>query len=167
MEELFLEKTSIIRRNLEELERILKVKIEVAGKTITISGDALDEYEASIVLEALSFGFVMKKALLIKNEEIQFIKIPIKSITKRKDLKTVRARVIGKEGKTKRTIEDISDCSLVINNNEVGVIGNAESINKAKTALQSLIRGSKESNVYNFLERMNAAKKDINKYYKK
>jgi len=39
------------------------------------------------------------------------------------------------------------------------VIGHAEDIGYATTAIANLIKGSKQSNVYNYLERINKEKK--------
>jgi rRNA processing protein Krr1/Pno1 len=47
----------------------------------------------------------------------------------------------------------------VLHDNTVGIIGPAETIEEATTAIGNLIRGSKQANIYRFLERMNAAKK--------
>lgn len=148
-----------LRREKEMLERKLGVKIILEGKKAIVDGDALDEYEAVLVLEAMQFGFSAKKALLLSSEDFIFRKLPIKQFTRRKDLSVVRGRVIGKEGKTKNALENISGCEIMIKDDAVGLIGSAESIDEATTALTNLIRGSKQANVYRFLERMNAAKK--------
>lgn len=159
METIFFEKTRNLKQKKEELEKKLDVKIEIRGKTVTIVGNAFNEYEANLVLEAIEFGFPIKKALSLKGEEIIFRKIPLKEFTRRKNLKEVRGRIIGREGKTKRTIEEISGCEVILKDNVVGILGPAENIEEATTALQNLIRGSKQSNVYRFLEKMNTRKK--------
>lgn len=162
METLFLEKNIEVKRNLAELEKQLKVKIKITGRKAVIEGDAINEYEASRVLEAIGIGFSAKQALLLIEEDMVFIRIPIKRISRRKDLETVRARIIGSEGKTKRTLENVSGCEIVINEHEVGIIGPGEEIEETKTAVTNLIRGTKEANVYRFLERMNAKRKSLN-----
>ncbi len=159
METLYFQKIQELKREKAELERKLKVKITIEGKKAVIEGDSFDEYESLIVLEAMQFGFSAKKALLLQDEQMIFRKLPIKQYTRRKNLTEVKARVIGTEGKTKHTIEEISKCHLIINENTVGIIGPADEIELATTALMSLIKGSKQANVYRFLERMNAAKK--------
>jgi len=159
MEIIFFEKTSDLRKNLEMLQKKLEVRIEISGRKVTIEGDSVKEYEAMRVLEALQIGFPVKRALFLLDENFAFIKLNIKNLTNRKDLDVVRGRVIGKEGKTKRTIEDVADCFIAVSGNEVGIIADGESIEEAKTAVTNLIKGTKEANVYNFLERMNATKK--------
>lgn len=159
METFYFDKTKEIKRCQEELEKKLNVKITVAGKKVTIDGTAIDEYEAEIVLSALGFGFSIKQALLLKNEDFIFKKINIKEFTRRKDMYEVRARAIGSEGKTKRTIESVSDSDIIINGNEIGIIAHANNIDATVTAIKNIVRGSKQANVYNYLERMNAERK--------
>ncbi|MDP3881720.1 MAG: KH domain-containing protein [Nanoarchaeota archaeon] len=161
METLFFEKTSELKREIKKIEEALNVKLTLKGRKLEIEGEFFAEYEAIRILEAMQFGFSAKKALLLTEEDMIFRTVPIKHFTRRKDLSEVRGRIIGKEGKTKRTIEEISGCELYINEdiNQVGIIGNAEGIEEATTALTNLIRGSKQANVYRFLERINAGRK--------
>ena len=161
METIYIEKIRDLKKNLEEIETKLKVKLIFNGRLVTIDGDSLDEYEASIVLDAIGFGFSAKRALTLKDPELIFRKLNIKAFTRRKNLREVRARVIGEKGRTKRTIEEISNSNIILNENQnqVGIIGSAESIETATQALTNLIRGTKQANIYRFLEKMNAAKK--------
>lgn len=154
-----MEKTRELERNKNLLEEKLGVKITLKGKNIEFSGKAFDEYQASIVLDALNVGFSAKKALLLLEEDNILIRMPIKNFTRRKNLSEVRARIIGSKGKTKKTIEEISGCFLSITDNEVGIIGSAEDAEQAKNGLAKLIGGTKESNVYHYLEGINTIKK--------
>ncbi|MEK6933522.1 MAG: hypothetical protein AABW75_01455 [Nanoarchaeota archaeon] len=159
MEALLFDKLSEIRRERHFLENELGVKIRIVGNEVFIDGPSFEEYEAFIVLEAMQLGFSAKKALTLRDESMIFRRIQIKNFTKRKNLEEVRARIIGREGKTKKTIEEISSCHLIINGNEVGIIASAKNIDDATTAITNLIRGSKQANVYRYLERMNAEKR--------
>lgn len=161
METLYFKKVKDLTNEKENLERQLGVKINIQGKKVTIEGDSFKEYESLMILEAMQFGFSAKKALTLMDEQMVFRKIPIKSFTRRKNLTEVRGRIIGKEGKTKRTMEDISGCDIAINESEIGLIGPAEEIEEATTAITNLIRGTKQANVYRFLERINTGKKDL------
>ncbi len=159
MDTILTNRTTEIRRNLKELEEKLKVSITIAGKKVTISGEPFDEYEAMNILDAIASGFSAKKALLILDEDNIFRKIHIKDFTRRKDLKEVRGRIIGREGKTKHTLENIADCVIAIQDSTISVIGTAESIDNITTAIKNIIRGTKNANAYNFLERINAQKR--------
>ena len=165
METLFFDKVRDLKKELNNLQERLNVALTLKGKQLIIEGEAYSEYEAAHVLEAVQFGFSIKKALLLLDEDNIFRSIPIKSFTRRKYLHEVRARIIGKEGKTKRALENISNCEILVRekDNQVGIIGSAINIHGATTALTNLIRGSKQANVYAFLERLNAIKKDKDK----
>jgi rRNA processing protein Krr1/Pno1 len=72
-------------------------------------------------------------------------------------LESIRARVIGSEGKTLRTLNQLTDCYFEIKVNEVGIIGAPESMKAAHDALIMVVQGSKQANVYAFLEKHHAA----------
>lgn len=157
-ETIFLEKTTEVKRNLKKLQEKLNVKIKIVGRKAIIEGAPLDEYEAKQVFDAINFGFSAQKALTLADEDIAFRKIHIRDFTKRKNLKEVKARLIGSQGRTKKTIENISNTEIIIHDNEIGIIGSAESIENAITALTNIIKGSKQANVYKYLEKMNVKK---------
>lgn len=160
MQTFYIDKISDVKANIEELERKLKVKIVVKGKQVTVdSQDGMNEYEAGVIFDAIQFGFSVNKALLLTDPEVIFRKINLKDYTRRKDLDEVRGRLIGTHGRTRNTVEETADAEIMIGESAVGIICHAESIEKATEAITNLIKGSKQANVYRFLERMNAEKK--------
>ena len=159
MEKLYFEKTAELKKHLKELEEKLEVKLSLINKHLFIEGDSFHKYEAYVILEALQFGFSAQTSLTLLQENRSFKKIPIKSFTRRKKLSDVRARIIGTKGKTKNTLEKISGCKLIINENNIGIIGPSVQVESVTSALASLIRGAKHSNVYYFLEQMNTQRK--------
>jgi len=162
MEEIYVSRISEVRGNKERLEKELDVKIYINGRKVVVDGESINEYEAELVLSAINFGFKVKYALMLKDEEVAFQTVHIKSHTRR-NLKDVRARLIGIKGKTKRTMEEISGCKIIINDNEVGIIGYVDDVENVVTAVTNLIKGSKQSNMYAYLERMNRRKKELGK----
>ena len=153
MEKLICEKISRIIKNKKKLEEKLEVKLQNRGKEIFISGEPEDEYIALKVIEALEFGFPFSAAVSIKDEDFLFEFLNIKNYTKRKDLRTIRARIIGKKGKTLRTLSGLTKCSLELKGNQLGIIGDPEHIRNAQEGAILLIHGSKQANVYSFLEK--------------
>ncbi len=153
MEKLIVEKIARITKNRKRLEEKLGVKIDNSGDEITVTGKAEDEYVAVRVIEALDFGFPFSTALLIRDEELFFEVLNIKSYTRRKDLVSVRARIIGKDGKTLKTLTSLTKCHFELKENHLGIIGDPEYIRYAQEAAISLIRGAKQSNVYSYLEK--------------
>lgn len=150
---LIVDKLPRITLNRKKLEKVLEVKITNNGKEVCINGEAENEYIAEKVIEALDFGFPYASAISIKIDDNLFEKISIKEHTKRKDLETIRARIIGKNGKTIKTLSLLSECFLELKDNVVGIIGPPENIYNAQTSVISIIKGSKQSNVYSYLEK--------------
>jgi len=159
MEVIFLSKISEVRKNKGRLEGELGVKLKIVGKKIEIDGESVAEYDALQFFEAVNFGFSIRKALLLKNEDYVFKKIHIKEYTKR-SLKAVRARLIGTKGKTRKAMSEISGCEILIKESEVGVVGDGEAVENVERAVIHLIEGSKQGNMYKFLERMNRVRKE-------
>lgn len=154
MKKIICEKLPRILKNKKKLSEVLEVTITNRGKEIYLEGTPENEYTAEKVIDAINFGFVISKALLIKKEDLMFEILNIKDHTSRKDLERIRGRIIGKAGKTLKTLSDLSECFIEINENHIGIIGLPESIEIAQEALISIIKGSKQANVYAHLEKI-------------
>ncbi len=142
-----------IFRGRKILEKKLGVGIKIErGGIVNLTGDEINVFVGEKVIEAVNKGFSVSNALLLTNENYVLEEVPIKSITKRRNLSVIRARVIGTKGKTLKTISELSGCHLALQDNIVSVIGPAESVKSVITAIKSLIKGSKQSNVYYYLE---------------
>jgi len=148
-----------VGKNIKELEEKLKVSIKTFQGKVIIEGSAQDEYDAEKIFEALDFGFSIKRALLLKQEDFVFRRIHIGEHTKR-NLKDVQARLIGTKGKTRRVISNLTECEMIIKEGEIGLIGQVEDVDSAEIALISIIKGSKQANMYKFLEKRNQKRKD-------
>lgn len=153
MKKLIVDKIERIIKSKDRLESELDVKIGINGKEISISGKPENEYTAEQVIEALDLGFPFSNALGIKKDDLLFEILNIKEFANQKNFERVRGRVIGKQGKALRTISSLSDCYLELNGNRLGIIGSAENIRTVEEACKLLVKGSKHSNVYAYLEK--------------
>ncbi|MBI2044092.1 hypothetical protein HYT24_01890 [Candidatus Pacearchaeota archaeon] len=153
MKKLIADKIGRIVKSRKQVEKELDVKLTIKGKEVSIEGNPENEYYAEKIIDALNLGFTFEIALLIKEEDYVFEIINIKDHTKRKDLERIRGRIIGTKGKTLKVLEGLTKCFFEVKDNTVGVIGDAEHIEGAQEGIISLIRGSKQSKVYNYLEK--------------
>lgn len=158
MEKIYSKALGKIRQNKKKLEKELNIKISFENECVCAEGESIDEYKAVQVIEAINLGFRLGEALILKDDDFILEKINIKDISKG-NLARVRARVIGSRGKTKELIENLSDCCISIKDNRIGIIGRAEDIKKTIHALESLVQGAKQGNVYAFLEKQRAREK--------
>jgi ribosomal RNA assembly protein len=153
MKKIILKRPSKILNLKKKIEENLDIKIFNRGRELYFSGSPEREYIAEKVIDALNFGFLFDSAISIKKEENLFEIINIKDYTSKKNLKIIRARLIGKNGKTKQVLNRLTQCYFEIRDNEVGIIGPAEFIKNAQEAIIHLIKGAKHSNVYANLEK--------------
>jgi ribosomal RNA assembly protein len=153
MQEIYTEVIRKILQNKKKLESEFEVKLTNQGKNLFIDGEADKEFTALQAIQAINLGFSVEKALLLKQEEIILQTIHIKDLTKRKDLERVRARVIGSQGRTLKTLTNLTNCEFSLHDNEIGIIGNTEDIEQGIQAVTSLIQGSRQANVYAHAEK--------------
>ncbi|MBU3923949.1 MAG: hypothetical protein KJ592_03465 [Nanoarchaeota archaeon] len=149
-----------IRKAVPRIESRAKIKLGVGSResVVTVRGSELNEYLVEKIIEAVDFGFMVDDALLLLNEDFVLEFIEVKEHTPRKNLKEVRARLIGTDGKARKTIENLTGAEIVINGNSVGLIVDAEHLGSAVQAIESLIQGAKHGNVFAYLEKQNARK---------
>ena len=144
-------------KNIKALEKELGIKISVKkGKCeadFLIQGkNSVREYIVSEILEALAVGFDLDIAMLLKDEDYVFKKVELKKYVHGGRLEVVKGRIVGAQGKSKRVIQSLSECFLCLCDNHVSIIGQAENVELASRAIESLIRGSKHANVFKALE---------------
>ncbi len=159
MQEIYVEDIKKVLQNKKKLESELNIKITNKGKNLFVDGSADNEFIAMQVIEAINCGFSAYRALLLKQDEMILQRLNIKGVTKRHDLERIRARIIGKKGKTLKTLKNLTDCATSLHNNQIGIIGNAQEVEDAIQAVTSIIHGSKQGNVYSRLEKRRKTKK--------
>ncbi len=150
-----------IRKAIPIIESKIKIKINYNLRRVSITGKELNEFLAEQMLIAVDFGFNVEDALLLKNENFVLEFVNIKDYARRKNLEEIRGRVIGRQGKAKMTIEELSGGVLAINNNQIGVIVDSEHLDAVIQGLISLIKGAKHSNVFSYLEKQNANLREL------
>jgi KH domain-containing protein len=135
------------------IENKIKINISFGNNYVNISGNELNEFIAEKIILAVDFGFDPEDALLLRNEDFVMEFVGIKEFTRRKNVKDVKARVIGTEGKAKRTIETLTGAVLCIKDNCVGIIVDTLHCDAAVQAVKSLIQGARHGNVFAYLEK--------------
>jgi ribosomal RNA assembly protein len=147
----------------KHIEKALAVKLEIesetGGVTITLAENVEDPsllFKAKDVVTAIGKGFSPELAFrLIRDEEAFLDIIDLRVIFGRSesDIRRVKGRIIGMDGKTRRIIEELTDTNVSVYGHTIGLIGDLEQIQAAREAIQMLIRGSQHSTVYRFLHR--------------
>jgi ribosomal RNA assembly protein len=149
-----------VKQNIEEKLMVeLQVESESGGVTIVLSKRTNDPsllFRAKDVVTAIGRGFSPEHAFrLLRNDEDIFDFIDFRAIFGRSesDIKRVKGRIIGANGKTRKLIEELTDASVVVYGHTVGFIGAFEQVEVARNAVQMLIDGSQHHTVYKYLQR--------------
>lgn len=137
----------------------LKVDSQSGDVQITLSPTADDPsvlFRAREVVTAIGRGFSPNHAFrLLDDDETVLEMIDLRETVGRSqsDLKRLKGRVIGKEGKTRRIIEELSEANVSVYGHTISIIGQADQAAIAREAVQMLIRGSLHGTVYRFLHK--------------
>ena len=148
-------KEGSVKKDVEESTNT-KLNIDSKEGDIFVSGeDALGLYTAREIIKAIGRGFNPDIAKLLLKPDYIFEVVDLREYAgKSKDvLLRLKGRVIGKEGKSRKIIEELTECNISVFGKTISIIGLPESAAIARQAIESLLRGSTHANVYKFLER--------------
>ncbi len=147
----------------EHIERALLVKLKVDSATGDIDIElALNADDPSKVLEAkelimaIGNGFSPERAFrLLRDENAILDIIDLRRICGRLEshIKRLKGRVIGKNGKARKMIEELTNTYISVYGDAISIIGDVEEARIAREAIQMLIQGSMHSTVYRFLHK--------------
>ena len=137
----------------EKLKEFLDIAVDI-GEDVTISGEALQVIRGKEIVRAFGRGFDFEDSLDLLDEEYFLEVINVGEFTgKSKNRQvTLRGRVIGEGGKTKKTIEKCADVKIAIYGKTVSIIGKPQNIRIGKDAIEMILSGSKHNSVYRFLQ---------------
>ncbi|ODS41941.1 MAG: hypothetical protein MSIBF_00865 [Candidatus Altiarchaeales archaeon IMC4] len=138
----------------ESIEKKTNTKISVTDTSVSVVGAAIDEWVAKDVVLAIGRGFSPENALrlLKENNTIEILRIGDIARSKN-DLDRLKGRIIGEGGKTRKTIEEMTGCSVSVYGKTAAIIGLADDVYTAKEAIVKLLDGAQHTSVYKFLEK--------------
>ena len=141
----------------KELEEQCESKIEIDSKEgdVTIrSTDSLKLFVLKDIVRAVSRGFNPEIAMQLLKQDYIFELLNIMDYVKNKDhLPRIRGRVIGKNGKARETIEELTETKIVVYGKTVGIIGFVDSVAISRRAIEELLEGALHKSVYRMLEK--------------
>ncbi|MBR9692291.1 RNA-processing protein [Candidatus Woesearchaeota archaeon] len=140
----------------KEIETLTKTHINIDSKEgdVFISGnEAISLFNAREIVKAIGRGFNPEIAKLLFKPDYSLEIIDIEEYAGTKNLRRVRGRLIGTEGKARKTIEGLTECYVSVYGRTVSIIGNVENVNIARRAVEGLLKGTKHGNIYKWLEK--------------
>jgi ribosomal RNA assembly protein len=145
----------------ELIERKLGVQLEVDSESgdigVSLAAETTDPsmiFRAKEIILSIGRGFSPEKAgRLLNDEESMLIIVDLRDFVGKSesDIKRLSGRIIGKEGKTRRLIEELTDTYVSVYGHTISIIGSIEEADIAKQAVEMFIRGRLHASVYRFL----------------
>jgi len=145
------------------IEKKLNVELEIDSSTgevtITLDPNAQDPsllFRAKEVITAIGRGFSPERAFrLIRNEDTMLEVIDLRRTIGKSpaDIQRLKGRIIGKAGKTRRIIEELTDADISVYGHTVSIIGSFDETDAAREAVLMMIKGSQHRTVYRFLQK--------------
>ena len=145
------------KRKLEQLSGC-KLLIESEEGIIEISEqnvkDPLKGLQLISAARAIGRGFNPEKAYQLLEMDYYLEVVDIRDYVGRskKRLGIIRGRLIGREGKTRRIIEEMTGCDLAIQGHTVSIISDLDGLEASKVAVSMVLAGSEHGSVYKYLE---------------
>jgi ribosomal RNA assembly protein len=138
-----------------EKESTCKINIDSKEGDVTITGkDAIQLFALREVIKAISRGFNPELAKQLLKQDYILEVISLNDYSKEKSQQQrLKGRVIGADGKSRNTIEGLTDCSISVYGKTISMLGSVENVATCKRAVETLLSGSPHANVYKWLER--------------
>jgi len=144
----------------KDLEEKLGVKLDIDSKTgdVTIEDheieDPLKVIKMENIIKAVGRGFSPENALYLTNDNSDFFIFDLHDYVGKKEahLRRLRSRVIGREGKTKKVMEELTESKISVYGHTISIISDVMKMNILKKSVDMLLTGSKHATVYRFVE---------------
>ncbi|MCW4026000.1 MAG: KH domain-containing protein [Candidatus Bathyarchaeota archaeon] len=143
----------------KRLSTDLGIDSQSGDVTITLKEDVNDPsllFRAKDVVTAIGRGFSPESVFKLIEDEDNILEIvDLREVFGRSesDISRIKGRIIGREGKTRRIIEEMTGTRVSVYGHTVSMIGGIEQVDIAREAIKMLIKGNQHKTVYRFLQR--------------
>ncbi len=105
------------------------------------------------IVKAIGRGFSPNRAMFLGNEDYGLDIIDLEDYVGESSnaQERIKGRIIGKAGKSRQLIEELTETQISVYGRTVAIIGKVETLPTAREAVLMLIRGSFHKTVYNYL----------------
>ena len=142
-----------------ELEGKTHTTITVDSKEGLVKVESSEENTVSLlraveIINAINRGFSPERAFeMIEDEDLLLDVIDLSVMAEGpRQLDRLRGRIIGKDGRAREQIEDMTDVEISVFGKTIALIGYPEQLKTARAAIDMLIEGVPHENVFAFLD---------------
>lgn len=142
------------------IEKNFGVTLNVDGKLGSVeivlnpgSKDISVIFTVRNIVRAIGRGFSPQRAEMLANEEFDLHILDLTDYVgnSKNALGRVKGRIIGKDGRSRVLLEELTETQISVYGYTIGIIGNVEALGVAHEAIMMLIKGAFHKTVWNFL----------------
>lgn len=161
-------KKGMTKREIEEKTKT-NILIDSEEGLVSIEGEEADGFLRAVeIVKAIARGFSPERAFtLFEDEDLYLEVIDLSEVADGPGkMERIRGRIIGREGKSRSQIEDLSSTEISVYGKTVAIIGMIDHVKVAREAIEMLINGVSHESVFAFLDRKKREmKQDMLNYY--
>lgn len=144
----------------DRIETVFKVDLDIKSETgnieITLKEDQNDVsvlFTVQKIIKAIGRGFSPRRAMTLMDEDYDLTIIDLEEWagTSKNAQNRLKGRVIGKGGKSRALLEELTDCLVSVYGSTISIIGSFEMLPVAREAVEMLLNGAFHKTVWNHL----------------
>ncbi len=151
-----------------KIEQAFKARLLVQSQSGVVeivpwedSDDPTSILRARDVVLAIGRGFSPQRALQLVDDDILLDIIDLRETfgKNERDIARLKGRVIGREGKIRRLIEEMTNAKVSVFGHTISMLGEYETVTAAREAIELLLKGKQHSTVYKLLRKIKSESK--------
>jgi ribosomal RNA assembly protein len=150
------------------IEQTFKARLMIQSETGVVeiypnegSEDPTSILRARDVVIAIARGFSPQRAMRLADDDIVLDVIDLRETFGRNErgIARLKGRVIGREGKIRRLIEEMTNAQVSVYGHTISMLGEYETVTAAREAIELLLKGKQHSTVYKLLRKIKSESK--------
>ncbi|MBU4536181.1 MAG: KH domain-containing protein [Euryarchaeota archaeon] len=148
-----------VKQHIEKLSQTqLDIDSEAGNVSITPQEemeDPLSAWKTRSIVKAIGRGFNPEISLRLLNDDMALVVIKLNDYVgkSKKAIARQKGRIIGRDGRTRQIIKEMTDVDMSVYGKTVSLIGDLERLMIAKEAVEMILNGSRHKSVYAFMEK--------------
>jgi ribosomal RNA assembly protein len=135
---------------------VLTVDSDSGSVEIVVNPDTKDVsviFTVQNIVKAIGRGFSPQRVEILAKEDFDLNIIDLSDYVgdSKNALARVRGRIIGKNGRSRAILEELTETRISVYGDTVAIIGNVENLGVAREAVMKLVKGAFHKTVWNFL----------------
>jgi ribosomal RNA assembly protein len=135
---------------------VLTVDSDSGSVEVALNPDTKDVsviFTVQNIVKAIGRGFSPQRVEILAKEDFDLNIIDLSDYVgdSKNALARVRGRIIGKNGRSRAILEELTETRISVYGDTVSIIGNVENLGVAREAVMKLVKGAFHKTVWNFL----------------